>query len=406
MKTKRILYWLLVVVVLATLNFYSPTFLHIESNVYKLLSYSSVLVFAFVACSRARRIKRRGLYSSDSSLDIAVWLLFVCQLLSVLNAYLYRGQEVLTGFVAMLQGAMFIFFIFLRKADLGLRQVEQIVKWFAVSFIILSLLNRISGMPLFGDADDEITRGAVRYRLQGVYWVLLFLFLKINQYAQCKRKVDLGWILVCYVAILFTLTRQVIAVSLVIGILIYLQRVSWIKKIIFTGCICAVLSYSISNIGVVKALVEQTMEDKENQEQYDNIRIVAFNYFAFEYPRNASEVLFGCGIPAFGKSKYGTDFQKTTYRLRVYREDVGWVGFYFNFGIVAVILLLYIMCKALSFKIPPQYSYLKYFIVAVMLLSVASAPIQINYEILVLVFVLYMVIAANKMHLIQTDIRS
>ena len=73
-----------------------------------------------------------------------------------------------------------------------------------------------------------------------------------------------------------------------------------------------------------------------------------------------------------------------------FRDDVGWAGFFFTFGLLATILLASILVKPLMYKISKENLYLKYFILSVIVLSLASGPILHNNEIVVIVVALYL----------------
>lgn len=107
---------------------------------------------------------------------------------------------------------------------------------------------------------------------------------------------------------------------------------------------------------------------------YDNIRLVAFNYYGFEYPKNTNEILFGVGVPSFGKSQYGNEIDWTEENLKVYTSDVGYIDIYFKFGIVAVICMLLAQIVCMIRKTKLKYLYAKYYLIANMLLAIASTP--------------------------------
>ena len=386
-------YSILVLLILASLSFYSPNIISIPQPIYKFIFYGLSLLFMLGAT-----IKKRGLIF----FDIAFVILFVCQIISVYNAYYYSGQAFSVGFVAMLQNAAYILYPFLRKSDISLKSIAKIIKLFAICYMIISVVNRALGFPLFGKDMFDAERGGVRYIIPGIHWVVLFLYSKVNDFSIRKRKADGLWILACLISLLLSLTRQVILVSLMMSFFIYMRNVSFKKKVIVVVFSALIALFVLPKIGLVQALINKTIQDIEAQGEYDNIRIVAFLYFAFDYPRSTQEVLFGCGIPSFGKSKYGLEYINTTSTLKVFREDVGWAGFYYNFGIVSVAILLLIFLMALRMKLPPNYLYLKYYIGSVILLSIASAPILYNDEILVIIICLYAITKANEQNRIST----
>lgn len=381
-------YWHLMVLIAASLSLYNPTFIGIPNTWFKFLTY--FMVAFLLVCT----YNKKGI--GDKTFVRSIMLLSICQLLSAYNAYMFKGQPLGTSVLATMQGFAYILFIPMCKSKISLRDIESIIQIFTVGFLLCSVLNHLSPTPLFGSADDGMDRGTTRYRLVGIYWVILFLFMKINKYAIEGKKTDAYWIAASALGIFFSLTRQDIAVSALLGCLLFFMKTKMVKKILFTLAAFCMFSFVLPKITIVKSLMDKTTEEKAAQDQYDNIRLVAAEYYLFEYPRNKQQVLFGVGIPSYGNSSYGNQFQNVQETLRVYREDVGFCGFYFNYGLVATILLIFIFVRILVLKIPPEYIYLKYYAVAFLLLNIASAPSQVNVSIIPFMISLYMVVLVRR----------
>ena len=146
---------------------------------------------------------------------------------------------------------------------------------------------------------------------------------------------------------------------------------------------------------VYNSLVEKTESDRDAQQQYDNIRLVAAEYFLAECPRNTSQTLFGHGTPSFGNSSYGKRYENFQASTGIYREDVGYCGFFYDFGLVCTILIIFMFVRSLFVKIPQKYLYLKYFVGAFLILNIASAPCLANYNIIPFVLCLAMIHKAS-----------
>lgn len=378
-------YSLLVLLLLSSMNFYDPTFLKIDQQVYKFIFYILV-IFLFTPLVNSKSSR-----SSNSIIDRLLLFLSVCQLLSALSCCIYKGQDLLVSLIAMFQGFAYVCFFSLKRLNIDSYSIEKIIKVLAVTYICLFVINAVSGTSVFGTCDDGVERGMTRYRLKGIYWVILFFLYCIN-----KLKVDpnnssnIKWVIISSIAILLSLTRQVIFFSFCFGAILYLHNNTIKQKIKMLFLALFVGFFILPSISIVERLVEKSNQEIEAQESYDNIRLVALDYYAFEYPRNMVQVLFGVGVPAFGKSKYGNEQEYVGKELRLFREDLGWIGFYFNYGLVATVILLIVMVYSLFIPLRKEFVYLKYFIAAVLFLSLASAPIQINNQIIVIVTALYL----------------
>lgn len=110
------------------------------------------------------------------------------KILSAFNAFLYEGQSLSVSLLATKQGLAYILFIPLVKSKLSISDMEKIALIFLFCFIAFSLVNRLTPSPLFGFADDFVERGAVRFRVIGVYWAMLALVMKANAYAIHAKK--------------------------------------------------------------------------------------------------------------------------------------------------------------------------------------------------------------------------
>lgn len=375
---------LLIAISMASLECYNPTFINILPQVYKFLLYFLSFAFFFLT------FRNKSIASKNVIYSIAA--ISVCQLISAYNAYEFNGQPLGMSVIAAMQGFAYLLLIPLTKSKLAIKDIEQIVEFFTICFLVCSVLNHLSSAPLFGSADEGVDRGATRFRLLGIYWAIFFFLMKINRYAIEGSKKDLYWIMATGLGILLSLTRQDIVVSFILGGMLYFIRTKLVKKLLFASLAAILIFFVLPHVKVVNSLIEKSMEEKAAQSQYDNIRIVAANYYTFEYPRNVQQVIFGVGVPSFGNSSYGNAFQRTQELLRVYREDVGYCGFYYNYGIIATSLLVMLFVWMLFLKLPDRYVYLKYYAGAFLLLNIASAPCQNNVSIIPFMFGLYLTV--------------
>ena len=96
------------------------------------------------------------------------------------------------------------------------------------------------------------------------------------------------------------------------------------------------------------------------------------------------------GIPSFGKSKYGNSFEYFSHSTGIYREDLGYSGFYYNHGLIALLLVIFLMLSSLRIPIPSDLQYLRYFMIAYILMNIASGQIEVNDCIIPFIYALFM----------------
>lgn len=381
--SKRKTYLLTVLLILSSLQCFHPTFLSINSQICKFVTYICAIVLIIVACKTNKSVGKFYFYSTLG--------LFLCQLLSAFNAFIYYHQSLNVSLLANMQGMLYILLVPIIKSKLSVSDMEKLIMSFAFCFITCSLLNRLSPVPLFGSVDDSMDRGAARFRVIGVYWAMFALFAKANSYALCSGKKNLYWVLLSLFAIIMTLTRQNIAVSVIMGGLLFFVKAKMTKKITLIISIVCLFYIVLPHVKVYNSLIEKTIEDREAQSQYDNIRIVAAEYFFVDCPRNMSQLLFGHGTPSFGNSSYGRQYEHFQSVTGIYREDVGYCGFFHDNGLVATIILICLFVGALLYKVPDEFIYLKYYSGAFLILNVASAPSLANYNIIPFMLCLAMI---------------
>ena len=376
----KLMYRWIIFIILSSLSFYIPVFIPEITLISKYLLYISVTFFLFYVSKRKTVGKR--LYSK------VIIAILLCQLVSAYNAYIFLDQPLVVGIIATFQGFGFIVYLGLVKSKLTLRYAEKVIRLFGILFIIVSIIDRI--YPLFGTWAMDTDRGGVRFRLLGLTWVVLCFLMAINKYLEgVNRKRNRLLAVFCFIAIVAAVTRQVIGVSLLLGGLLIFRRLSLYKKIVFSSILVFSFFVVLPKISVFQKLTDTTTKQVSANSHKADIRVVAFYYLTFE-PRNVNQILFGMGIPSFGKSKYGNSFEYFSHSTGIYREDLGYSGFYYNHGLIALLLVIFLMLSSLRIPIPSDLQYLRYFMIAYILMNIASGQIEVNDCIIPFIYALFM----------------
>ena len=376
----KLMYRWIIFIILSSLSFYIPVFIPEITLISKYLLYISVTFFLFYVSKRKAVGKR--LYSK------VIIAILLCQLVSAYNAYIFLDQPLIVGIIATFQGFGFIVYLGLVKSKLTLRYAEKVIRLFGILFIIVSIIDRI--YPLFGTWAMDTDRGGVRFRLLGLTWVVLCFLMAINKYLEgVNRKRNRLLAVFCFIAIVAAVTRQVIGVSLLLGGLLIFRRLSLYKKIVFSSILIFSFFVVLPKISVFQKLTDTTSKQVSANSHKADIRVVAFYYLTFE-PRNVNQILFGMGIPSFGKSKYGNSFEYFSHSTGIYREDLGYSGFYYNHGLIALLLVIFLMLSSLRIPIPSDLQYLRYFMIAYILMNIASGQIEVNDCIIPFIYALFM----------------
>lgn len=370
--------------IFASLSLYGFKYFPQSEQLYKLIFYCSVF-FSFILKTKKKSIPH------NNSINLAIKLLILIFICSILNAALFEQQNIIWGGITTIPYILSYSYIFiLWKQNPTTKEIEDTIRFFAFTYIILMAINFLMGdNTLFGSSTFDHSRNAVRYRLGGISWLVLYQLLTLQNYIEYKEKKYLYTTILCFCFIFLSLTRQTILLSIICSLLLLLILNKG-KKTIVTICIfIGALSIILPKIPAFNAMYELTVKQKEDENE--NIRLFTWLYYTSGYERNQTQHLLGCGVPAIGYSSYGNKIDKISNETLLFIHDVGWAGFYFLFGLAGCVILLYILIKSMFIKTSKHYLYCKLFILSRIITSITSAPILYHYEILVIVTVLYLI---------------
>lgn len=106
-------------------------------------------------------------------------------------------------------------------------------------------------------------------------------------------------------------------------------------------------------------------------------------------------MIFGNGVPSDGNSIWGTVYFSEAETSGKLTHDVGWAGFFWFFGILTTIALMALMVLAILQPKPPRMKFLNYWLIFIMITSVASAPILYWYQVVNVMTCLGMVYSSS-----------
>ncbi len=389
---KRNLY-VYVFIVLTSLSFYNPFGL-ISPQIGKFLFYLIFIVALFYA-------KRQGIILKHNCYPRKAYKMLLGGIaISVVMATLFQDQSFKTSAIATLPYffAYSTFFIFM-KLNIPKEQLERMIWIFCYISMGIYIINVLSFPNMvFGVNKEEydMTRGIVRLKVFSIELIVLFFLYAINQWLQTKQRKYVWLMLLTFVFIVLSVTRQIIGLSVMLGLLLIMQKASWSRKIsVIVVCVLLYI-FVIPQIPIFKTMAELS-EAQAEQNRYENedIRITAWRFYTYEYQTNQWSAVFGNGIPSIGNSKWGNQFERTvSYDYGgngCFFVDVGWAGFYWLFGLIATVALINLLLRAMLKKKPRNRQYLSYWCLFIILTSIASAPILFYSQIVSITTVLYLI---------------
>jgi len=313
---------------------------------------------------------------------------------SLFTAYYYHQQSFIDTFMAELQVLLMYLMLFvLIKWDVNKLEILKIVLIFAFLGVVMYVLNRITyPTMLFGGESEEeadYTRGALRIGVPFLHCIVLLFFYSINRWTNSKKSRWLAFIVLSYSIICATLTRQTIALSTVLGILLYLKDLSLSKKIIAGVLVIGAMVFFLPKIDFVQDMTEQTQREMATAgENREYVRITEFFLYTGEAQEGIATHLLGNGWSHPG-TKYGDEMDYYQFDLALWLVDLGWIGFYYIFGIISAIGLFLLLLSAAVRKKNESEHFVSYWFIYIILTTIVNAPILFPKEVIIIVAMLY-----------------
>ena len=181
-----------------------------------------------------------------------------------------------------------------------------------------------------------------------------------------------------------------------------LKSSSWIMKFLVIVSCVLVIYLVLPQIPLFNTLTELTQEQLSTSANIEeDVRIRAWRFYIYQFQTNVITPIFGNGIPTLGgKSAWGNQYESiVSYDYGgngCFTHDVGWAGFFWYFGLITTIALFVLLTKAIRKRKNTEEQYLSYWLVFIVITSIASAPILYYNQILSIMSVLYLVYGQNE----------
>lgn len=389
----RSFFILYILIVLSSLSFFNPLGL-IPSIISKFIYYVLCLIGLFYSLRRGKNLKHivypRSLYR----------MIIFGIIMSIFMASFFQNQSFLTSLIATLPYLFgYITFYILMKLNIPTIKIEKAIWTFCYISMGIYIINVIS-FPniIFGTEKEayDMSRGVVRLGIMLIELIVLFFFYSINQWILFKKKVYILLIFLTALFIVLSVTRQYILLSFGLGFIFILQKASLAKKIAVIVFCFFIYKFVLPQLPMYNAMVELTEAQAEkNEYDKEDIRIQAWQFYTYEYQTNSMTAILGNGVPSLGNSQWGNEFREAVYPdyggNGCFTSDVGWAGFYWNYGLFTTLGLFFLLLKAAFKKKEKKEQYLSYWCIFIIITSVASGPIIIYYQIISIMTVLYLI---------------
>ena len=360
-KQKSLLAFVFIVAVFS-INFYQVEYATLDSVKYARISLLTVSIF----------LSLPFFFVKNGGLTPYIQAICTCAVISVFMARFSWGQDYTDTLKATIPLLSWFFYFFLLKYEISIESLEKVSVFYGILFIIFYIFQYThSGTVYFGyEKAFKGDRGVVRVLFSGEGFFNLIVFTALNKFTDSAKNKQL-WLLLLIAGLVITImqvTRQAIAAVFIVCFYHFIRDQSITRKAVTLGLFVGSLIFILYSDNVfVGKLFNQS---DQNNTISRNIRLNEADYFLSNYSPGSVNMILGNGVP-YGETRYGL-FNEFLQSKGDYYTDIGLVSFYTFFGIFALIAILILYFKSLTFKIPKKYIYLKYYVFFLIVTSLTS----------------------------------
>lgn len=346
---------------------------YISQTLAKMLFFVMIALLLALFTFTLLKIKKHSLF------QLPLKFFFLVIVFSMFNAYMFWGQDFILSFrsTAPYMGMLYFFLLVWMKPSI--KDMEKIFLIYCFLYILLWCYGLYKAPEVIFGADPESSiddsRGVFRLLLAGKGFLVLALFYYVNQFVLSKKSKWLIVALIIFLVIVLQVMRQMIFFSLVISVCYILKNKKWLLCI-FVPLLLIVyfngVNYNANDDSVLGKLISLSVKQFEQHNTGDeNIRVLEYIYFFTSYSKNIFTDLMGNGVPHY-ESLYGVKEVSIMEQLAYYMSDVGYAELFIRFGIIGMLLYLYVLAKAILYKGTRSVGYAKMFIIYIVGVSIGS----------------------------------
>lgn len=320
--------------------------------------------------------------------------------LSILMSLFIWGQNPLYSVVISLPFFSVFYFFLLTKWSASIRFTENVIVLYAFLFIVMWSIGMYNAPDEIFHTNDyeEINdnRGLFRIRLDGLSFVIFSFFMMLNRFMKSRRLLWLVMTLIFLGGIILQLSRQAIIISILISIF-YIAS-NYIKQFVVTIVLILLIApfaYKATQDTFLMDMYELS-EDQlyEQRRGNEDIRVTEYKYFFTEFNKSVLGVFFGNGN-AHSYSDYGKFIVRLANQKGLFPSDVGYAHVFVTFGLMGGLIFFFYVKRGLSANIPTSHTYLKLFMVYIILSNIASSYYM--KEILPFIMCVYLIMVKERM---------
>lgn len=349
--------------------------------------------------------------SEKMNFQSIIFCLTLFPFLTILMSIVEFDQHPIYSFKVLFPNFVWLLYFLLHKYNVREKMLINIMIFFVIIILAIQIIQQFTyPNALFGvyskeqqsifSLDDkvEVRNGLYRFRLYGSYLIsmiiLFFHWIKLQKKYSIKNVII---IFVAFLSIYLTLVRQLQAATILTIIFSFIFIRSSKAKLWATvsSVIFAIILYFYSDELFYK-LALQTAEESSK----DNIRLLSLAFYWQKITQDPFTFLFGYGLPA-NNSNFGHLSQLWNNTYHFYTSDIGLVGQWFHYGIVYILLYLYIIYILLIKYRKTIPAYIRLFVFSTFLTIAMIYPLSGPFNYIIWCFVLYI----TDLHINKSKLR-
>lgn len=291
-------------------------------------------------------------------------------ILSMIPAYIFYGQPIIQSFITYRTQILLCTIVSLFVISPKLEELIRALYLFSILMLGASLLVQIShGLFVIREKTLErlefINGRAQLSLVAGVEYVTIPLFYYLQKFKEKFSVNDFLKVLLLFFVIFVAQNRSALFPTIVFFIFTLFFIKSKYKPFIWVGVLLIGVFFLKSNLEVFSTLIEETTVDL-NDADYN--RNKAWTYFLYVFSPHWICYILGNG---FLSSHYSVVMQSLM-EIGIHNSDVGFIGYWNQFGIIPIIAIFCMYCIVFIDKYP-------YFMKLIVLFSVICGLTTIYY---------------------------
>ena len=346
---KHVVYYLLLLILISYSFWNVVPFCYIGNNIVWLIIYVIYALYGFIAIAPKKKLLWEAGYNNY------VWLIFLGIILSFIPAYLYYGQGIVTSIVVNRRLIWFFTLPLLLAIKPSYLEIKRALYIYTVIYLVVTVLDSWTPIPIipqdFQHAINErhdyvdVEYGDWVHMLQGFQFVAIAFCFSLEDLR--NKYTTKHFLTSFFIFLIILLTRNrtsLLACILIFGwtILQFHGKNSTLAKVVI---ILVAVVFASAAYPIFVDLFNETIANL-GDESYN--RNVSYLYFLSNPNGDIKSLFWGNG---FISTSISTEFEDLA-EIGISYSDDGFVGFWFQFGLLPVIVFAMMIIKSLSKRMP------------------------------------------------------